>query len=218
MDENFIDVDITQFYESCLKLNKECEAAKIAKALDLAKSGNLIIARDILKDILVSKPRSVRSWMALNQISMKLYCWEDAEFAAKRVLDIKKNKIKDKLLYKMKETLVEATSLTNDKSKWETAFRMCEQVRILFIYTCNFLNLKRKQQNSCLELSKSLSKSKSIFSNLFKVLKIMFFFFSYEKVCLKFLKICLLTQGSGVNTVRSLVVRLPKDITRLSIS
>lgn len=218
MDENFIDVDITQFYEDCLKLNKECEAAKIAKALDLAKSGNLIIARDILKDILVSKPRSVCGWMALNQINMKLYCWEDAEVAAKRVLDMKKYKIKNKLLYKMKETLVEAASLTNDKSKWETAFRMCEQVRILFIYTCNFFNLKRQQQNSCLELSKSLSKSKSIFSNLFKVLKIMFFFFSYEKVCLKFLKISLVTQGSGASTVRSLVVRLPKDITRLSIS
>lgn len=218
MDENFTDVGITQFYEGCLKLNKECEAAKIAKVLDLAKSGNLIIARDILKDILVSTPRSVRGWMALSQINMKLYCWEDAEVAAKRVLDMKKYKIKNKLLYKMKETLVEAMSLTNDKSKWETAFRMCEQVRILFIYICNFFSLKRQQQNSCLELSKSLPKSKGIFSNLFKVLKIMFFFFSYEKVCLKLLKISLLTQGSGVSAVRSLVFRLPKNITRLSIS
>ena len=128
LDENFTDVGITQFYEGCLKLNKECEAAKIAKVLDLAKSGNLIIARDILKDILVSTPRSVRGWMALSQINMKLYCWEDAEVAAKRVLDMKKYKIKNKLLYKMKETLVEAMSLTNDKSKWETAFRMCEQI------------------------------------------------------------------------------------------
>ncbi|XP_076474936.1 tetratricopeptide repeat protein 37 isoform X2 [Bombus vancouverensis nearcticus] len=128
LDENFTDLDITQFYEGSLKLNKECEAAKIAKALDLAKSGNLIIARDILKDILVSTPRSVYGWMALSQISMKLYCWEDAEVAAKRVLDMKKSKIKNKLLYKMKETLVESTSLTNDKSKWETALRMCEQI------------------------------------------------------------------------------------------
>lgn len=46
----------------------------------------------------------------------------------------------------------------------------------------------------------------------------MFFFFSYEKVCLTFLKISLLIQGSDVSAVRSLVVRLPKNITRLSIS
>ena len=130
MGKDFTDVDITTFYECLLKLNEESETAKIVKALHLIKSNNLTTAREILKDILILKPSSVYGWMALSEISRRLHCWEDAEVAAKRVLDMNECKIKDKLLYKMELMLVEAMSRTNDKNKWETAFRMCQDVRI----------------------------------------------------------------------------------------
>ncbi|KAF3430707.1 hypothetical protein E2986_08054 [Frieseomelitta varia] len=129
LNKDFTDVDITKFYECLLKLNEESETAKIVKALHLIKSNNLTTAREILKDILTLKPSSIYGWMALSEISRRLHCWEDAEVAAKRVLDINECKIKDKLLYKMELTLVEAMSRTNDKNKWETAFQMCKDIR-----------------------------------------------------------------------------------------
>lgn len=127
LGENFSDIDMTQFYECLLKLNKESEIATVTKAIYLKKSNDLITAREILKDMLVLKPHSIHGWMALSEISMKLYCWEDAEIAAKRILEIKEYKLKDELKYKMELILVEAMSRCNDKHKWETALQIYEQ-------------------------------------------------------------------------------------------
>lgn len=129
---------MTQFYECLLKLNKESEIATVTKAIYLKKSNDLITAREILKDMLVLKPHSIHGWMALSEISMKLYCWEDAEIAAKRILEIKEYKLKDELKYKMELILVEAMSRCNDKHKWETALQIYEQVRISSIYKIHF--------------------------------------------------------------------------------
>ncbi|KOC60086.1 Tetratricopeptide repeat protein 37 [Habropoda laboriosa] len=121
-----IDIDITQFYESLFKLNANSEIAAVAKAMYLRKSDNLIAARKILKDTLQLKPFFLYGWMLLSEISMRLHCWEDAESAAKKALEIEKHEIKDGLLHKVKLILIESLSRSDNRQKWETAFQMCE--------------------------------------------------------------------------------------------
>ncbi|CAL7935450.1 unnamed protein product [Xylocopa violacea] len=127
LGESITHINIEEFYESLLNLNKESEIATIAKAIHLEKSDNLITAREILKDLLTLETRSSYGWMALSEISMRLYCWEDAEIAAKRTLEIKDHTIKDELLYKMELMLLESVSRSTDLSKWEIALQMCER-------------------------------------------------------------------------------------------
>ncbi|XP_017884078.1 tetratricopeptide repeat protein 37 [Ceratina calcarata] len=127
LDQTLTDIDIARFYDSLLKLNKECDIAAVAKALHLKNSGDLVRARETLKDTLTLKPKSLYGWMALSEISGKLYCWEDVEISSKRALEIRENKTKDKLWYKMEFLLIEAMSRSSDRSKWESALHMCEQ-------------------------------------------------------------------------------------------
>lgn len=144
MYENHIDIDITQFYESLLKLNVNSKSAAVAKAVYLKEHDNLVGAREILTDILVLKPNSVYGWVALSEINAKLYCWEDAESAARQALKIKDCKQNDELLHKIELILAESMSRSNSKQKWESALQICEKVRqFLYIiiitlnYTCN---------------------------------------------------------------------------------
>ncbi|XP_003703191.3 superkiller complex protein 3 [Megachile rotundata] len=123
---NHVDINITQFYEILLKLNANSETAAIAKAVYLKENDNLIEARQILTEILVSKPNSVYGWITLSEINAKLYCWEDSENAAKQALKIQQNKQNDKLLYKIDLLLAESMSRSNNKQKWETALKICE--------------------------------------------------------------------------------------------
>ncbi|OAD55841.1 Tetratricopeptide repeat protein 37 [Eufriesea mexicana] len=126
LDENFVDIDISQFFEYLLKLDKNSEVAVIAKAVYLRKSDNLITAREILKQMLTPKPHSVYGWLELSKISIRLNCWEDAEVAARRVLEINRG-IKDELLYQMQLIALESISRSSDKHKWEIALHECEQ-------------------------------------------------------------------------------------------
>ncbi|XP_034193237.1 superkiller complex protein 3 [Osmia lignaria lignaria] len=125
--ENHIDIDITQFYESLLKLNVNSESAAVAKAVYLKEHDNLVGAREILTDVLVLKPNSVYGWVTLSEINAKLYCWEDAESAARQALKIKECKQNDELLHKIELILAESMSRSNSKQKWESTLQIYEK-------------------------------------------------------------------------------------------
>ncbi|XP_076761595.1 superkiller complex protein 3 isoform X2 [Xylocopa sonorina] len=164
LDESITDINIEEFYESLLKLNKESEIATVAKAIHLEKSDNLITAREILKDLLTLETRSLYGWMALCEISMRLYCWDDAEIAAKRTLEVKDHKIKDELLYKIELMLLESVSRSTDQSKWEIALQMCERMHPstqLELIRARIIVLMNKSDAICIMLDDLESKCKS---------------------------------------------------------
>ncbi|CAK9797777.1 Tetratricopeptide repeat protein 37 [Anthophora plagiata] len=125
LDED-VNVEIAQFYESLIKLNERSEIAAIAKATHLRNSDNLTVARKTLKDALQLNPGSLYAWILLGEISAKLYCWEDAESAAKKALEIGKEEMKEELLRKVQFMLMESLSQSNSRQKWEAAYEMCE--------------------------------------------------------------------------------------------
>lgn len=127
LGRDIADINIAQFCDTLLSLNNECDIAAVAKALHLKKTGDLIRAREILKDTLTLKPKSSYGWIALSEISRRLYCWEDAEISARQALEINENRTKDGLWYRMEFLLIEAMSRSSDRTKWESALQMCEQ-------------------------------------------------------------------------------------------
>ncbi|XP_076247155.1 superkiller complex protein 3 [Calliopsis andreniformis] len=126
-DGNYTDINITQYYEALIKLNIESENAVIAKAMHLKKTDNLITAREVLKDIFITRPHSLYGWIVLSEINIRLYCWEDAENTIRQALKCKESKITNKLLYEMELILIEALARSSNKQKWKAALQLCEK-------------------------------------------------------------------------------------------
>lgn len=134
LNENELDIDITRFYESLLKLDTNCEIAFIAKAAYLKNTDNLINSRECLNRAISINMQSFVAWFMLSQIQYKLYCWEETENATIQALRFIKSNQTDKLHHKIKLILVDAMSRSNDKQKLMQARQMCEEVSIT--YSC----------------------------------------------------------------------------------
>ncbi|XP_076163728.1 superkiller complex protein 3 isoform X2 [Ptiloglossa arizonensis] len=126
-DENHTDVSIAEFYESLMQLNLDSNITGIVPTTHLKETDNLIATREILKGILMVKPNLLYGWIILSEISVRLYCWEDAENAVRQALTLLKHEENDKLSYKLELILIESMSKSCSKQKWETALQMCEK-------------------------------------------------------------------------------------------
>lgn len=150
MNEKNLDINITEIYESLLKLNANSEAAFIAKAAYLKSTDKLINSRDCLNQIISLNAQLFYAWLILSQVYYKLYCWEQTENASKQALQLMKPHLKDKLYQKIKLRLLEAMSRSNNKQKLIETQQTCEKV---FFDTCTkfyakviikiFLNISR---------------------------------------------------------------------------
>nr|XP_031849957.1 tetratricopeptide repeat protein 37 [Nomia melanderi] len=125
-NNHYDDINIMQYYENLINLNNESVEAKIAQIVYLRKTDDLIKARQLLKNLLTTKPNLLYGWITLSEISFKLYCWEDTENAMRQALKLSNHKIKDESLYKMELILIESMSRSNSKQKWKTALEMCK--------------------------------------------------------------------------------------------
>ncbi|XP_050460410.1 tetratricopeptide repeat protein 37 isoform X1 [Cataglyphis hispanica] len=128
LNEKDLDINITQIYESLLKLNANSEAALIAKAAYLNSSEKLINSRECLNQIILLNAQLFYAWLLLSKIYYKLYCWEQTENASKQVLQLMKPNLKDKLYCKVKLRLLEAMSRSNNKQKLTQTQQTCEEL------------------------------------------------------------------------------------------
>lgn len=124
-------MDVTQFYESLLKLNTNSEVAFIAKAAYLKKTDELIDSRDCLKQVVLLNAQSFYAWLILSQVYCKLYCWEETENASSQALQLIKSCLKDKFHHEIKLRMLEAISRSSNKQKLIEARHMCEEVSII---------------------------------------------------------------------------------------
>ncbi|XP_076296367.1 superkiller complex protein 3 [Lasioglossum baleicum] len=122
------DVNIKQYYESLITLEKDSHDAAVARAVHLKKTNDLLTARQILKNILAIKPRSLYGWITLSEISVGLYCWEDAENAMRQATKLVNNQISNESLYKMELILIESLSRSSKPQKWKAASQMCKDL------------------------------------------------------------------------------------------
>jgi len=129
--KNEFEIDITQFYESLLKLNANSETAFIAKAAYLKRTDELIESRECLKQVISLNAQSFYAWLMLSQIYCKLYCWEETENASRQALRLIKSSLKDKFQHAIKLRLLEAISRSNNKQKLVEAHQICEEVSII---------------------------------------------------------------------------------------
>ncbi|XP_076648879.1 superkiller complex protein 3 [Halictus rubicundus] len=125
---SYDDVNITQYYECLITLDKDSHDAAIAQAVHLKKTNDLLMARQILKNVLAIKPHSFYGWIILSEISFRLYCWEDTENAMKQAMKLLNNKISNESLCKMQLILIESMSRSNNIQKWKTALQICEDL------------------------------------------------------------------------------------------
>lgn len=128
LNEKNLDINITEIYESLLKLNANSEAALIAKAVYLKSIDKLINSRECLNQIISLNAQLFYAWLILSQIYYKLYCWEQTENASKQALQLMKPHLKDKLYYKIKLRLLKAMSRSNNKQKLIETQQMCEEL------------------------------------------------------------------------------------------
>jgi len=129
--KNEFEIDITQFYESLLKLNANSETAFIAKAAYLKRTDELIESRECLKQVISLNAQSFYAWLMLSQIYCKLYCWEETENASRQALRLIKSSLKNKFQHAIKLRLLEAISRSNNKQKLVEAHQICEEVSII---------------------------------------------------------------------------------------
>ncbi|KAL6256063.1 hypothetical protein P5V15_013299 [Pogonomyrmex californicus] len=128
LNENDFEIDITQFYESLLKLNANSETAFIAKATYLWTTDELIDCRDCLKQVILLNPQSFYAWLMLSQVYYKLYCWQETENASGQALQLIKPSLKDKFKYEINLRLLEAMSRSSNKQKLMEARQICEKL------------------------------------------------------------------------------------------
>ncbi|XP_011689404.1 PREDICTED: tetratricopeptide repeat protein 37 [Wasmannia auropunctata] len=126
--ENELEINITQFYETLLKLNANSETAFIAKAAYLKRTNELIDSRDSLKQVISLNGQSFYAWLMLSQVHCKLYCWEETENASRKALRSIKSNLKDKFQHEIKLRLLEAISRSSNKQKLMEARQMCEEL------------------------------------------------------------------------------------------
>lgn len=131
--KNELEFDITQFYESLLKLKTNSEAALIAKAAYLKKTCELTNSRDYLKQVISINAQSFYAWLMLSQVYYKLYCWEETENASRKALEsikLCKTTLKDKFQHEIKLRLLEAISRSSNEQKLLEARHMCQEVSV----------------------------------------------------------------------------------------
>lgn len=130
LNENELEIDIICFCEFLLKLNMNSEMALISKAAYLMLIDNLIDSRECLNQVILLNAQSFYAWFLLNKVYCKLYCWEEVEDASRQALRLLKSSLKDQLQHKIKLTLLEAMSRSNDRRKLLQAREICEEVGI----------------------------------------------------------------------------------------
>lgn len=133
MTEHVLEIDITQFYESLLKLDTNSEAAFIAKAVYLKSVDKFTSSRECLSRVISLNAQSFWAWALLSQVYRKLYCWEEIENASKQTIKLMEYHLKDQLNRRLELTLVEAMSRSSDKYKLIQARQMCEEVSLISI-------------------------------------------------------------------------------------
>ncbi|XP_012537096.1 tetratricopeptide repeat protein 37 [Monomorium pharaonis] len=165
--ENKLELDITQFYESLLKLKSNSEAALIAKAAYLKRTGELIDSRDCLKQVVLLNAQSLYAWLILSQIYYKLYCWEETENASRKALQLIKSCLKDKFQHKLKLRLLEATSRSSNEQKLVEAHQMCQEllniepsVQLQVIYARTHILLEKSDVTAILNNLESQNETK----------------------------------------------------------
>ncbi|XP_070156887.1 superkiller complex protein 3 [Polyergus mexicanus] len=128
LNEKDFDINITQIYESLLKLNANSEVALIAKAAYLKSTEKLINSRECLNQAISLNTQLFYAWLLLSKVYYKLYCWEQTENASKQALQLMKSHLKDKLYCKVKLRLLEAMSRINNKQKLTQTQQTCEEL------------------------------------------------------------------------------------------
>ncbi|XP_014485629.1 PREDICTED: tetratricopeptide repeat protein 37 [Dinoponera quadriceps] len=128
LNERELEIDITYFCESLLKLNMSSTIALIAKATYLMRTDSLINCRECLNQAILLNAQSFDAWFLLNKVYRKLYCWQEVEEASRQTLRLLRPPLKDKLRHKIKLTLLEAMSRSCDRRKLLETRQMCNEL------------------------------------------------------------------------------------------
>ncbi|EFN89108.1 Tetratricopeptide repeat protein 37 [Harpegnathos saltator] len=126
--ENKLEIDITPFCDSLLKLNMKCEMALVVKAAYFMCIDNLISSRECLNQAILLNAQSFYAWFLLYKVYCKLYCWKEVEEASKQALQLLSPSLKDTLQHNIKLTLLEAMSRSNNREKLLQARQMCKKL------------------------------------------------------------------------------------------
>ncbi|XP_046485173.1 superkiller complex protein 3 isoform X3 [Neodiprion pinetum] len=119
-------IEITPFYETLQVLNADSSMAAMAKAVNLYQSANFIEARDTLNHVVFLKPNWLHPWVALAEVNLKLYCFEEAERAAARANQLIKPDTPCKIELKIQLAMFEAISRTANSKDSTISMEMIE--------------------------------------------------------------------------------------------
>ncbi|XP_046427826.1 tetratricopeptide repeat protein 37 isoform X2 [Neodiprion fabricii] len=119
-------IEITPFYETLQVLNADSSMAAMAKAVNLYQSANFIEARDTLNHVVFLKPNWLHPWVALAEVNLKLYCFEEAERAAARANQLIKPDTPCKIELKIQLAMFEAISRTANSKDLTISMEMIE--------------------------------------------------------------------------------------------
>ncbi|XP_012257142.2 tetratricopeptide repeat protein 37 isoform X1 [Athalia rosae] len=120
-------IEITPFYEALLALNTESSMAAMAKGVDLCQKDQLIESRDILNKVALVKPNWLYPWLALAEVNLKLYCFEETERNALRAEQLMTLQTSDKLQHRVKLILIEAMVKSSNSNQVKAAIKKCEE-------------------------------------------------------------------------------------------
>ncbi|XP_046597387.1 tetratricopeptide repeat protein 37 isoform X2 [Neodiprion lecontei] len=119
-------IEITPFYETLQVLNADSSMAAMAKAVNLYQSANFIEARDTLNHVVFLKPNWLHPWVALAEVNLKLYCFEEAKRAAARANQLIKPDTPSKIELKIQLAMFEAISRTANSKDSTISMEMIE--------------------------------------------------------------------------------------------
>ncbi|KAL7288696.1 hypothetical protein TKK_0017421 [Trichogramma kaykai] len=122
------DIDIVVFYETLLDHDNDSILGYFAKAVNLYETENLIDSRNILNQLVAIKPKWFHVWLLLGKINIKLYCWEEAEYAATNALSLVPEGDPHKLIPAINIILLESLIKSGNELKVKKAEEIFEEL------------------------------------------------------------------------------------------
>lgn len=104
--------------------------AAMAKAMHLYQISNYVEARDAFNQVIILKPSWLHPSLALAEVNLKLYCFDEAERAALRAEQLLKPDTPVDLKLKTKLTLIEAVVRNPISKQLKTAVKKLEDVSL----------------------------------------------------------------------------------------
>lgn len=128
-------IEITPFYETLSALNTESSMAAMAKGVNLYQKSNYIEARDIFNQVTLLKPTWLHPLIAVAEVNLRLYCFDEAERFAARAEQLIKSDTQRKLQQKLKLALLESRARSKNEKQLEICVNQCQEVSLYLSLT-----------------------------------------------------------------------------------